>query len=338
MKYFVFGWITLLTIGCSRSIEHDGLEGSKKSSVAETSFSTAPTTKTSKPLIADKPKVSFTFDDGSTEDIGPFKFVKWNKMILTALEDEKLTATFFVKGQGKETKRGRTLLKSWNDKGHAIANHTFTHPYFNSKKNTVELFEEELLLTDALISKYENHTKLFRFPYLKEGEHPEKVERIRKILSQHSYENGFVTIDASDWYVNQRLIKRMKKVGSKNTEFEKFKEFYLGHIMQRAKFYEKLSYTMHQRRIKHSLLLHHNLTSALFLPDLIERFKDEGWDVVNSKDAFDDEIYREKPKAEFAGESLIWSLAKQSGNFDAILRSPAEDSRYEKAKMDELGL
>jgi peptidoglycan-N-acetylglucosamine deacetylase len=37
-----------------------------------------------------------------------------------------------------------------------------------------------------------------------------------------------------------------------------------------------------------------------------------------------------------AGESLIWSMARQSGKFD--LRYPAEGDQYEKAKMDSLGL
>ena len=39
-----------------------------------------------------------------------------------------------------------------------------------------------------------------------------------------------------------------------------------------------------------------------------------------------------------AGESLIWVLAKQSGKYDSMLRYPAEDERYEKEKMDALGL
>lgn len=39
-----------------------------------------------------------------------------------------------------------------------------------------------------------------------------------------------------------------------------------------------------------------------------------------------------------AGESLIWSLAKESGKYEDELRYPAEDSRYEIPKMKELGI
>jgi hypothetical protein len=80
------------------------------------------------------------------------------------------------------------------------------------------------------------------------------------------------------------------------------------------------------------------LASALFLGDLIETFKKEGWEVIDAQEAFQDEIFQQVPNSEYAGESLIYSMAKQSGTYDHFLRYPAEDSRYEKAEMDSLGL
>jgi len=99
-----------------------------------------------------------------------------------------------------------------------------------------------------------------------------------------------------------------------------------------------ISYEMHGRHINHTLLLHHNLASALFLDDLIAKFKVQGWDIVDADKAFQVEIFENAPKSNFAGESLIYALAKQSGKYDQSLRYPAEDSRYEKEKMNQLGL
>lgn len=65
-------------------------------------------------------------------------------------------------------------------------------------------------------------------------------------------------------------------------------------------------------------------------------FKEKGWEVISADEAYKDKIFKEQP--DYAGESLVWALAKQSGKFKNILRYPAEDSRYEKDKMDELGL
>lgn len=39
-----------------------------------------------------------------------------------------------------------------------------------------------------------------------------------------------------------------------------------------------------------------------------------------------------------AGQSLVWSLAKADGRFDARLRYPGEDGDYEAPKMDAAGL
>jgi len=168
----------------------------------------------SEKIIETKPVVSFTFDDGITSDIVGFRFEEWNKMILSHLEKENLKAVFFVTGSNKLDKKGQFLLKSWNNKGHRLANHSFTHPNFNFEKNTSHLFENELIKTDAIISKFSNSIKLFRFPYLKEGQNQSKVDSIRNILAENNYLNGYVTIDASDWYVNQRLIKKNQRSGN----------------------------------------------------------------------------------------------------------------------------
>ena len=285
-----------------------------------------------------KPKVSFTFDDGITRDIVNYKFKDWNEMILSSLEEENLSAVFFVTGSNKLNKKGKYLLESWSKKGHLIANHTYTHPNFNSEKISTKDFEEELVKTDKVISEYDTYTKLFRFPYLKEGNTGEKISGYRNVLNKHGYKNGHVTIDASDWYVNGELIKYLRGEKNDKSKIKKYKEYYLQHILERAVFYEDLSYKLTNRHINHTLLLHHNLTSALFLDDLIQRFKDEGWDVINANEAFQDKFYKKVPITIPAGESLVWSLAKETGKYESILRYPAEDSRYEIPKMKKFGL
>jgi hypothetical protein len=83
------------------------------------------------------------------------------------------------------------------------------------------------------------------------------------------------------------------------------------------------------RQISHALLLHHNLTSALFVDDLIKMFEAKGWEVVNAPEAYQDKIYQEVPGTLPAGESLIWALAKATGKYESQLRYPPEDAQYE---------
>jgi len=278
--------------------------------------------------------VSFTFDDGSLGNMPGYSLQEWNSMLLKKLDNANVKAMLFVMGKDKSSIKGNYLLNSWNTKGHNIANHTFSHKNYNSESTLFEDFKNDFIKNDFIISKYSNYTKLFRFPYLKEGNTKEKINSFRVFLKNQNYKNGYVTIDASDWYINSRLIKRLRQ--NKNADISDFRRFYLNHIWERAQFYEKLSYELTGRHIKHTLLLHHNLAASLFIDDLIAMFKEKNWKITSAEEAFKDSIYDKTPT--YAGESLIYALAKDSGNYKNILRYPAEDSRYEKEKMDELGL
>lgn len=214
--------------------------------------------------------ISFTFDDGITHNRGDYQFEDWNEMLLTNLEKANLKTVFFVKTNDKSNDKGQYLINSWNDKGHKIANHSYSHPNFNKEKNDAIFFKEELLKADSLISKFSNYIKLFRFPYLKEGNNNSKADSIRRILKEQGYKNGHVTIDASDWYIDSRLRKRLKE--NPDADLEGFKKFYVEHLFERAVYYETLSYKLNNKHIKHTLLLNHNLAAALFLDDLIDLF------------------------------------------------------------------
>lgn len=255
-------------------------------------------------------------------------------MLLNKLQENNVQSILFVAGYNKFHKKGKYVLQSWNDQGHLIANHTINHPNYNSQEWTSERFIGELLSNDSLIKDYSNYVKFFRFPYLKEGNTVEKVESFRSFMKDQGYRNGYVTIDASDWYIDNRLVERLKE--NPKADLTDFKNFYLEHIWERAQFYEKLSFELNNRHINHTLLLHHNLTAALFVDDLIKMFRDKGWELVSAKEAYADPIYKVTPN--YAGESLIYALAKDSGNYEDLLRYPAEDSRYEKKRMNVLGL
>lgn len=284
----------------------------------------------------EKPTIAFTFDDGQTRDIGSYPLEVWHQLLLDNLKKHKLKAILFSSGANKLSEKGIYVLTSWNNAGHFIANHTFSHANFNSKNVSLASFERELIQNDFIIKKYTNFIPYFRFPYLKEGNTKEKVEGFRAFMTQQGYKNGHVSIDASDWYIDSRLIKRLEE--NPKADLSGFRDYYKNHLLNRALYYDSLAYQLTNRRIHHVILLHHNLTAALFLDDLIKHFEDNGWEVIDANKAYQDKIYDEVPNTLPAGESLIWSLAKQSGRFEHVLRYPAEDGDYEKPLMDKLGL
>lgn len=284
----------------------------------------------------EKPSVCFTFDDGNPKDILDYKYFEWNNLILWQLDDQNLKAAFFVCGRNMDNENGASVLESWDRAGHIIANHTYSHLNYNNPNNGFEKYRDDILRCDSLISGYKNFQKYFRFPMLKAGETREKRDSINAFLQRSGYRNGYVTIDNSDWFINTRMIKFMEE--NSDSSIEKYKKYYIEHLIDRAKYYDDIAYKLLGRRVKHTLLLHHNLTSALFLQDLMKAFEKEGWELINADDAFTDPIYEMIPDIIPAGESIIWGLARESGKFDDVIRYPAEDSPYEEEKMNKLGL
>lgn len=278
--------------------------------------------------------VAITMDNPNTYKTPLLSAVNRDRAILSTLRNNHLKIVLFAQGAQVDDIQGSALLSRWNSAGHIIANHTYSHISINDSSEAQ--YEHDVLKNENLLSAYSNFKKLFRFPFLKEGDTQEKRDEFRKFLHEHGYENGSVTIDASDWYISARLEARLAQ--NPNADITPYKNYYLQHIWSRAQYYDGLAVELLGRSPNHTLLVHHNLLNALFLGDLIQMFKDKGWNVINADDAFKDAIFKVEPNSLPAGESLIWALAKQTGRYDDKLRYPGEDESYEKDAMDKLGL
>lgn len=260
-----------------------------------------------------------------------------NRAILQALASHnELKAALFVKGKNVDNDKGRELLHEWDRAGHIIGNHSYSHQYLNSPKVEADAFIADILKCEEILKAFPRFQKIFRFPYLKEGDSAGERDAVRSFLKAHGYRNGHVTIDASDWAVEDRLSKRLEKDPS--ADVKPYRDFYLDHMWERSLYYDSLSRKVLGRGVRHTVLIHYNLLNALFLGDLLDMYKSKGWQLIDAAEAFKDPVFSKEPKIVPAGESVIWALAKESGKFEKLLRYPGEDSQYEKAKMNQLGL
>jgi hypothetical protein len=254
--------------------------------------------------------------------------------ILNTLIKNHLKIILFVHGEYINSPEGKTLLTRWDKGGQILGNHTYSH--WNLNDVTLDEFENDFIRNENLLKPYSEFHKIFRYPFLKEGNTLEKRDQFRSFLKEHHYSIGSVTIDASDWAISQRLETKLSH--NPKADLSPYKKFYLQHIWSRAQYYDQLAIEVTGRSPKHVLLIHHNLLNALFLGDLIAMFKEKGWQVINADEAYRDPIYQLTPNTLPAGESLIWALAKQTGKYDAKLRYPGEDDTYEAPAMDKLNL
>lgn len=283
-----------------------------------------------------KGKISITIDDPNTANSPLLSWHERNTMLIKHFKTNGLCGMLYVCGKRIDNENGKVLLNQWVNEGNFLGNHSYSHMYYHSEKVTSEIFSKDIEKCEKLLLNYPNFKRFFRFPFLKEGNSKEKRNTMRSYLKNKNYLNGAVSVDASDWYINQRMTKKLKN--NPKISLEPYFNYYIKHIKNRVEFYDSISRELFNRNISHTLLLHHNLLNALFLGKLISSLKKDGWEIINALDAYKDPIYKSQPDIVPAGESIVWSCAKESGKYQSILRYPGEDSIYEKESMDILGL
>ncbi len=287
------------------------------------------------PILASAGEIAITMDDPNHYATPVFSASKRDSEIRKALETQDVQAALFVCGTRVDSPEGKALLKEWDKAGHLLANHTYSHRNLNDPKETSAEYELDIAKAESLLKPLAQFTKIFRFPFLKEGETRAKRDSVRRFLKNQGYAMGYVTVDASDWYIDSRLADRLRKDPS--ADLKPFREFYLNHIWDRVTFYDALARKT-GRNPKHTLLVHHNLLNALFLGDVMKMLESKGWKIIDASAAFRDPIQKALPDIAPAGESIVWALAKESKCCDSLLRYPGEDGAYEKAAMDALNL
>ena len=282
------------------------------------------------------PQFSITMDDFNWRNAVKLSATERNESILNTLQTNSIKAALFVVGRNIDSDEGRQLLAPWDKVGHLIGNHTYSHNNYAARDTVVADYFQDILRAEELLKGFPRFQKYFRFPALKEGETAAKRDSMRGFLSEHKYRVGHVTIDNSDWVIDQRLTARVKNDPS--ADLRPYRDFYLEHMWARADYYDRLARRVMGRPVKHTVLVHFNLLNALFLNDLIAMFRAKGWQPIDAEEAFTDPVFSARPNVLPAGESIVWSLAKEKGTIAKSLRYPAEDGDTENARMNRLKL
>lgn len=279
------------------------------------------------------PSIAITIDDFAQNDNALLKYEEADDIILQSFAQAGIKAAGFPAGKHIKNERGFASIEKWSRAGHLIGNHTFSHKYYNGGNSEATM--EDILRCEEILNQYTGFQKLFRYPYLAEGNSLEGRAALKRLLSENGYSTAHVTIDTSDWYIDARLKEKLKQ--NPSLDLEPYRKYYLSHIWARAQYYDNLAKAVFGHSIDHTILLHHNLVNALFLGDLLKMFEENGWALKNPEVPFSSKEFQSDFAVIPSGQSLVWAGAKAK-NLSRDLRFPAEDGKYEKPFMDELGL
>jgi peptidoglycan-N-acetylglucosamine deacetylase len=280
-----------------------------------------------------RPAVAITLDDFTLKDSAILSANERDIRLRKILADHGIKAAGFISGFNIDSADGAKMLAKWSDAGHILCNHSYSHTYYGTQDAAA--YMNDVLRCEKLLTPHKSFRKLFRFPYLGEGKTVKARDAMRAKLKKHGYRNGHVTIDASDWFIQNRMVA--KKEENAATNLEPYGRYFLDHIWDRAVYYDGLANAVFGHSIAHSLLIHHRDITALFLGALLSMFRSKGWDVIDAADMFDTPELQLEYDSMPSGQSLLWAAAKAKG-VGGTLRYPGEDGTYEEAKMTALGL
>jgi peptidoglycan-N-acetylglucosamine deacetylase len=259
-----------------------------------TLFSGCATLALSAAMAAAAPQLAITFDDLPVHGPLPpgLTRVEIAKQITTALKKAHVPPTYgFVNGVGIAAEpESAPFLKIWRDAGDLLGNHTWSH--MNLSQHTVEDYETEIVRNEPLLEETMPGAdwRWFRYPYLAEGETPEKRATIRQFLASRGYRIAGVTMSFGDWLYSKpyaRCVAKRDKGAIATMEKD-----YLNAAAENVAFSRHASRTLYDRDIPYVLLMHVGAFEAHTLPKLLALYRAKGFKFVSLEQAESDPYYK----------------------------------------------
>ena len=258
-------------------------------------------------------RIALSFDDAPR---GPGAFLGEDERAERLIETLKAAGAeqvaFFVnpgrisRGDGDETRLARYVAA-----GHVLGNHSFSH--IKLSRTSAADYLADIDKAAAWLSGRPGYRPWFRFPALDEGgSDTAKRDAIRAGLAARGLRNAYVTADGLDW--NMEALTVAAKRAGKPIDREALRNLYVETHVQSADFSDALARRALGRSPVHMLLLHETDLAALYVGDLIEALKADGWQIVTADQAYADPVYAQMPATRFAGGgTLIEQIAWEKG-------------------------
>jgi len=244
---------------------------------------------------ASAPKLAFTFDDFPAHGPlppGDTRLAIINK-IIAALRDAKVPPTYgFLNGRLLQDQPDDvSVLKAWRDAGNPLGNHAWSH--MNLNQHSVADFETDVERNESLLADWmkTGDWHWLRYPYLAEGDTPEKRTAIRQFLSQNGYKVAAVTMSFGDYQWSEPYARCLEK--GDNTAVQSLKDGYLAAADQTITYTRSLSNSLYGHDIPYVLLMHIGAATADMLPRLIALYRARGFEFVSLAEAEKNDFYRE---------------------------------------------
>lgn len=186
------------------------------------------------------------------------------------------------------------VLQAWRDAGNPLGNHTWSHMNLNLR--SIEDYKSEIERDEPVLKQLMGNDdwRWFRYPFLAEGDTPQKRDAARAFLLQHGYKIAAVTMSFADYSWNEPYARCLTKTAAQRDAkaIATLQTTYLDAATQNITFYRTLSQSLLNREIPYVLLMHIGAFDAEMLPRLLDLYRSKGFDFITLPQAESDNFYK----------------------------------------------
>jgi peptidoglycan/xylan/chitin deacetylase (PgdA/CDA1 family) len=239
-------------------------------------------------------EIAFTFDDLPAHSVlppGESRLDVANSLIQTWRSEKMPPVYGFVNGiRIEQEPQSAAVLPAWRAAGFPLGNHTWSHMNLNT--SSAADFEADTAKNEDLLKRQMGDAdwRWLRFPYLSEGDTPEKTEAVRAFLGARGYRIAGVTMSFADYLWNEPYARCSAK--GDTAAIAGMEKSYLQAADEAIPYYRGMSQALYKRDIPYVLLMHIGAFDARMLPRLIALYRARGFSFVTLPEAEKDVFYR----------------------------------------------
>ncbi|HXC54777.1 MAG TPA: polysaccharide deacetylase family protein [Rhizomicrobium sp.] len=238
-------------------------------------------------------EIALTFDDLPSHSVLPAgeTRIAIAQKIIAALAAARTPPVYgFVNGiRLVDDPASAPVLALWRDAGFPLGNHTWSH--MNLNQHAEADWEADTLKNEATLAPLmaNGDWRWLRYPFLAEGDTPQKRDAARAFLAAHRYRIAAVTLSFDDYLWNEPYARCIAAQDA--AAIALLETAYLGAAETDLAYEHMLSLRLYGRDIPYVLLLHLGAFDARMLPRLLALYQSEGARFVSLADAERDPFY-----------------------------------------------
>lgn len=276
-----------------RMVRRSNQAPGRKSEVVRTRLAAAAFLLSAVSPVSQAQQIAFTIDDLPAHGPLPAGTTRSQiaEQVVEALAHAGLPPTYgFINGvRVEESPADVSVLDIWRKSGNLLGNHTWSH--MNLNQHTPQEFEQDVEKNEPLLTDKMSGTDWhwLRYPFLAEGDTPEKRAVVRSYLAAHKYRIASVTMSFGDYLWNEPYARCLAKrdtaaVGTLESSYLQAAKYEAQYELQRSQ-------VLFSRDIPFVLLMHIGAFDAHMLPRLLAAYKSMGFRFISLETAERDPFY-----------------------------------------------